>query len=85
VEFGNLRVTDLQEKKILNLKFMMSHEFLYTCDTGKKGKICEESRDEKLSSRVRGRTVGKSIIRSHEIETNSLFGCVKNELSGEGE
>jgi hypothetical protein len=35
VEFGNLWVTDLQ--KILNLKFMMmSHEFLYTCDTGEK-------------------------------------------------
>jgi hypothetical protein len=29
--------------------------------------------------------VKKSIIRSHEIETNNLFGFVKNELLGEGE
>jgi hypothetical protein len=39
-------------RKLLNLKFMMSHEFRYTCDTGEKGKIREECRDEKLSCQV---------------------------------
>jgi hypothetical protein len=49
---------------------MMSHEFLYTCDTGERERFAKKFRDEKLSSRVQGRTVRKSIIRSHEIETD---------------
>jgi hypothetical protein len=29
-------VDDRFTRKFLNLKFMMSHEFLYTCDTGER-------------------------------------------------
>jgi hypothetical protein len=46
-------------------------------EEGKKGrhggqrKTCEECRDERLSSQVRGRTVKKSVFWSQEIETDS--------------